>query len=143
MIVSLILAGALIVVGTILYLHHRFTGSTREPAESDPSADPTPNTNSTDICCGLHAICERDLPKTGTIEYFDDEELDIYSGRRSNEYTPPEIEQFREILLSLIPTDIVPWSQSLEQRNIQLPQEIRDEMILLLSELATPTGSYA
>ena len=86
------------------------------------------------VCCGLHAICE----KTGQINeppvYYDDEELDRFAGRDSGDYTDEETEEFRDILLTLLPSDAPGWSVSLEKRRINLPDPLRPELELLLLE---------
>ncbi len=86
------------------------------------------------ICCGLHAICE----KTGQINeppvYYDDEELDRFAGRDAADYTDEETEEFRDVLLTLLPSDAPGWSVSLEKRRINLPAELQPELELLLSE---------
>ena len=85
-------------------------------------------------CCGLHAICE----KTGQINespvYYDDEELDRFAGRGEEDYSDEEIEEFRDVLLTLMPQDAPGWTVSLERRRINLPVELKPELELLLSE---------
>ena len=86
------------------------------------------------ICCGLHAICE----KTGQINeppiYYDDEELDRFAGRDASDYTDEETEEFRDVLLTLLPADAPGWSVSLEKRRISLPETLKPELELLLLE---------
>ena len=99
---------------------------------SDTSDSKTQTQNA--ICCGLHAICE----KTGQINeppvYYDDEELDRFAGRPANGYTDEETEEFRDVLLTLLPSDSPGWSVSLEKRRINLPADLVPELELLLSE---------
>ena len=87
------------------------------------------------VCCGLHTICE----KTGQINeppiYYDDEELDRFAGRDAADYTDDETEEFRDVLLTLLPSDAPGWSVSLEKRRINLPETLKPELELLLSEL--------
>lgn len=87
------------------------------------------------ICCGLHAICE----KTGQINeppiYYDDEELDRFAGRPASDYTDEETEEFRDVLLTLPPSDAPGWAVSLEKRRINLPADLKPELELLLSEV--------
>ncbi|MDE6549242.1 MAG: hypothetical protein K2L22_09605 [Muribaculaceae bacterium] len=87
------------------------------------------------VCCGLHAICE----KTGQINeppvYYDDEELDRFAGRDASDYNDEETEEFRDVLLTLLPSDAPGWSVSLEKRRINLPETLKPELELLLSEL--------
>lgn len=85
-------------------------------------------------CCGLHAICER----TGQINeppvYYDDEELDRFAGRQPDSYTGSETEEFRDVLLTLLPSDAAGWALSLEKRRISLPEDLLPELQLLLLE---------
>lgn len=89
------------------------------------------------VCCGMHITCEKDSLSTAAsteIIYYDDEELDDYAGRAPESYTREETEQFRDILLTLLPTDIAGWARSLQLRNIALPPEVSDELLLIVSE---------
>lgn len=65
------------------------------------------------------------------IEYFDDEELDAFKGRRSDQYTDDETAQFAEVLETLQPADVKPWGRSLILRGINMPDGIKDEYIML------------
>ncbi len=67
--------------------------------------------------------------------YFDDEELDRFIGRKADEYTPEEIEEFRDVLLTLLPEDVAGWSRSIQVRGITLPSEIREELLMIVSDL--------
>ena len=84
-------------------------------------------------CCGLHAVCEKGLsPAEGPV-YFDDEELDRFAGRQPDSYTESEVEEFREVLYTLLPSDIYPWGASLTRRDIALPSSLRDEWLMLVN----------
>lgn len=89
------------------------------------------------ICCGMHTVCEKTnlSPLTGEIVYYDDEELDRYRGREADSYTPEETEEFRDVLLTLLPEDVAGWSRSIQVRGITLPADVRDELLLIVSEL--------
>lgn len=131
MIVSLIILSALFVVGGILYIHHRLTYNTTENTE------PVDTTPQEEQCCGMHITCEKDsllASVSREIIYFDDEELDVYKGRDAEEYNETEIEQFRDVLLTLIPTDIAGWGRSLQLRGINLPTEVREELLMIVAE---------
>lgn len=65
-------------------------------------------------------------------EYFDDEELDAYKGRRSDSYTDKEAGEFAEVLYTMRPDEVKDWSRSLSQRGISLPDQIKDEVIMLI-----------
>lgn len=88
-------------------------------------------------CCGTHEICEKESLLSAVskkIEYYDDEELDRYSGRSSNNYTEDEIAEFSEIFYTLQETDVAGWIRSLQLRNISVPDELKDEIILIVGE---------
>lgn len=89
-----------------------------------------------EVCCGLHLVCEKNSlsPVTDEIIYYDDEELDRYAGRSSDSYSPEEEEEFREILLTLLPSDAAGWSRSLQLRGVSLPDEIREELLMIVAE---------
>ena len=87
-------------------------------------------------CCGLHLVCEKDslLPMTDEILYYDDEELDRFIGRDPNSYTSEETEEFRDVLMTLRPEDVAGWARSVTQRRLELPPDVRDELLMLVNE---------
>lgn len=138
MVVAAILLAILVGTGSILYLHHRLTfrgeDTPGNPAENNTSTT-TGETGSE--CCGMHITCEKDSLVAGIdseLLYYDDEELDCYRGRQAHEYTVAEIEEFRDILLTLKPHDIAGWARSITMRGITLPQEIREELLMIVDE---------
>ncbi len=129
--VSLIILGALAAVGFILYIHDRYTRRHTQAADEPAYTEPK------EQCCGMHITCERDsllASVSETIEYYDDEELDIFRGRRPNEYTEEEIEQFRDVLLTLRPEDIAGWGRSIQLRGIELPAPVKEELLMIVAE---------
>ena len=88
-----------------------------------------------DECCGEHEVCEKGKIKRALrtdIEYFDDEELDIYRGTPSDEYSDKAVEEFREVLYTMDPKEIDDWLKSLELREVALPDALKDEVFMLL-----------
>lgn len=88
-------------------------------------------------CCGQHQICEKEsllAAVSKQIEYYDDEELDRFKGRPSDGYSEEEIEEFRDILYSMQEVDAAGWSRSLQLRGIELPDELKDELFLIVGE---------
>lgn len=84
-------------------------------------------------CCGAHVICEKGLRKAEKkIEYFEDEELDAFQGISPDSYTDRQIEMFRDILYTLRKTEIADWVISLEQRNIEIPEILRQELLEMM-----------
>ena len=88
-------------------------------------------------CCGQHQICEKEsllAAVSKQIEYYDDEELDRFKGHPSDEYTEEEIEEFRNILYTMQEVEVAGWCRSLQLRNIALPDELKDEIFLIVGE---------
>ena len=88
-------------------------------------------------CCGQHETCERDsllAAVSQKIEYYDDEELDEYIGKESNEYTPQQADQFRDVFYTMKDTEVAGWVRSLQLRGINLPDEIKEEIFLIIGE---------
>lgn len=91
----------------------------------------------TDDCCSTHEVCPSEMLLSGAnsgIVYFEDEELDRFHGRPAEAYTGEEEEQFRDVLYTLQPSDLLPWEQSLKKRGIIMPKAIREEFIMLYGE---------
>ena len=88
-------------------------------------------------CCGQHLVCERDSLLAGVskeIEYYDDEDLDRFRGRASDEYTEEEVEEFRDILYSTQEVEVAGWCRSLQLRGIEFPEELKTELFLIVGE---------
>ncbi len=81
--------------------------------------------------------CEQDCmmeASTKPIEYFDDEELDNFRGRPANSYTDDEAEQFSDVLYTMRQDEVAAWCRSLNLRGIELPNQIKDEVVMLISD---------
>ena len=88
-------------------------------------------------CCGQHEVCERDsllAAVSKKIEYYDDEELDQFIGREGNMYTEEETEQFRDVLYTTKDDEVAGWIRSLQLRGIELPDNLKDEVFLIIGE---------
>lgn len=140
MIVALYILLALLLVGSLLWIHEwryrrRRAANPEKFAEAEAAEAAASDDDSE--CCGMHITCEKDsllAAVSDEIVYFDDEELDVYRGRSPQDYSDDEIEQFRDVLLTLLPDDIAPWARSLQLRGIELPADVRDELLLIVSE---------
>lgn len=133
MIVALYILLAMMAVGAVLYLHHRLTAPTADASAPDEETAGEENRE----CCGMHITCERDSLLSAVsdrIEYYDDEELDRFRGRASDAYNSDEIEEFRSVLLTLLPDDIAGWGRSIQLRGIELPGAVRDELLMIVAE---------
>ena len=88
-----------------------------------------------DTCNGEDSRCEQDCmmeAATKPIEYYDDEELDRFAQRPSDSYTDEEAEEFREVLYTMKPDDVKGWNRSLILRGINVPNQIKDELTLMV-----------
>ena len=88
-------------------------------------------------CCGQHETCEKDSLLAAVskgIEYYDDEELDRFRGRSSDEYTEDEVEEFREIMFTCQDDEVAGWCRSLQLRGIEFPDALKDELFLIIGE---------
>ena len=123
LILLLVFAG--LVVFTATYFNRR---------GKDEQNDIVINENSE--CCGAHEVCERDnLQIIDTkIEYFDDEELVTLAGISPDNFTQKQIESVSEVFYSMHENDVAPWLRSLQLRNIQLPDFLREEALMIVGE---------
>lgn len=110
--------GLLIIVALFTYIARH-----KDPAPEEIVAPPAD-------CCGAHAICEKGLKKADRqIEYFEDEELDQYKQIPADRYSDEQIDAFREVLYTLRSEEVTDWLISLEKREINLPEILRQEAI--------------
>lgn len=132
MIPALIILAVTVGFGAVLYAFHRI-GERRHPQATEPEPQPQQPEGG---CCGMHITCEKDslAAMTTDIVYYDDEELDAYRGTPSDAYDDSAIEQFRDVLLTLLPQDIAGWARSLRLRGIELPDCVKDELLMLVRE---------
>jgi predicted mannosyl-3-phosphoglycerate phosphatase (HAD superfamily) len=82
-------------------------------------------------------VCEKESLLAAVskgVEYYDDEELDRFRGRPSDRYTDAEVEEFREVLYTCREEEVAGWSRSLQLRGIELPDELKDELFLIVGE---------
>lgn len=88
-------------------------------------------------CCGQHATCERDsllAAVSKEIIYYEDEELDRFKGRESDEYSDEEAEEFANIFYELKEIEVAGWVRSLQLRQVALPEQLMDEVLLVVRE---------
>lgn len=88
-------------------------------------------------CCGQHEVCEKEsllAAVSREIEYYNDEELDRFRGRTSDEYTDEEIDEFRDVLYTMRDYEVAGWVRSLQLRAVELPDSLKDEVFLIVGE---------
>lgn len=88
-------------------------------------------------CCGQHAVCEKKtlLAAMNTdIEYYEDEELDRFKGTAPDSYNEAAVDEFREVLYTMRPTEVEGWLHSLQLRGVELPDPLKDEAYMLIGD---------
>ena len=133
--------GAIVLLGIIAALAHWVRGKRYERmlrrGEISPEEIPQ-EVNPVDMeCCGAHEVCEKDsllAALSKQIEYYNDEELDRFRGREGDEYTPEEADEFRDVLYTMRSDEVAGWVRSLQLRMVNLPDEVKDEVFLIVGE---------
>ncbi len=122
--------GALIVLALFAAITTLFTKKKEgEPDVVMPSSGDCSSCDGTDDKC--EQVCMMEAA-TREIEYYDDEELDRFRGRQSNQYTDDEAEEFANILYTMQPQEAKGWNRSLILREINVPNQIKDELITMI-----------
>ena len=122
--------GALLVLALFAAITTLFTK--KKEGESDVVM---PTSGDCSACDGSDDKCEQVCmmeAATREIEYYDDEELDRFRGRQSNQYTDEEAEEFANILYTMQPQEAKGWNRSLILREINVPNQIKDELITMI-----------
>lgn len=123
-----ILIVAIIVLGIVVALSAKFFG------KGDADA-PIIEQGGCATCTGDNSKCEQECmmeAATKDIEYYDDEHLDTYRGRMAEDYTDDEAEEFREVLYTMRQDEAEGWNRSLILRGINVPNQIKDELIMMI-----------
>ena len=123
LIIILVLFG-LILMLTTYFSRRKKTGETEITINEDGE------------CCGAHEVCDREslLSADGSIEYFDDENLDVLADVQPDKFTEDQLNQLSEVFYTLRESDVAAWLRSLQIRRIQLPLELREQALLIVSE---------
>ena len=101
-----------------------------------PEGEPTVNPIDME-CCGQHEVCEKEsllAALSKQIEYYNDEELDRFRGRRADAFSTDEIEEFREILYTMRSDEVAGWVRSLQLRGVEVPDGLKDEVLMIVGE---------
>ena len=89
-------------------------------------------------CCGKHAVCEKQKlaeARLRSAQYFDDEDLDRFKGRSSDDYTDQEVEEFRYVMYTMRQDEVREWMECLQAREIELPDELKEECYSMMNEI--------
>lgn len=81
-------------------------------------------------------VCEKESLLSTKVkpDYYDDEELDVYAQRDPQSYTEEEISQFQDVLYTMKEFDVAGWLKSLQLRQIELPDVVKEEALMIVSE---------
>ena len=132
--VIVILISILVLTGIILYAAHKYRQRRAEALGLPPEPE---GPDIPEECCGQHEVCERDsllAAVSRDIEYYDDEELDAWRGTPSDAYCDEQCAHFRDILYTMRSDEVAGWVRSLQLRGIALPDDVKDEVILIVGE---------
>ncbi len=122
---TIILIAILAITTGAFFFLKRFYGNSPAPQEEHHEHDTADG-----VCCGKHSNCSKGHDSDNL--YFDDEELDRFKGADPEKYTDEEIEEFRQILYTMREEEIDTWVHCLQTREIELPQVIREEILMIL-----------
>lgn len=128
----------LLVFAFSLLGHKRYEKRVEEGTAKEDETSPFEVTKEVpEECCGQHATCERDsllAAVSKEIIYYDDEELDDYQGIASDAYTDEQAQEFADVFYELKEVEVAGWVRSLQLRGIELPDAIKDEVLLVVRE---------
>ena len=136
-----ILITGLVLLGIIALIAGIIRNKRLEQKIAKGELDRMPEVKEVDVeCCGQHEICEKEsllAAVSKKIEYYDDEELDQFIGRTGDTYTDEETNQFRDVLCTMQDVDVAGWIRSLQLRGVELPDDLKDEVFLIIGERRT------
>jgi hypothetical protein len=132
----LVVGGAVVwLIDRLFYSHAHDEGN---PASEEQDTEAHPSQGCADESCSLRSICPSEQLLAGEcreeIIYYDDEELDQYKGREAEDYTDEEAEEFANVFYELKEIEVAGWVRSLQLRQIALPLQLMDEVLLVVRE---------
>lgn len=123
---------AIVALGIVAGIITVFSKKTKgEPDVIQPTSGDCSTCNGDDGKC--EQVCAMEAA-TKAPEYYDDEELDVYAGRPSDAYTDKEAEEFANVLYTMKEEEAKGWNRSLIVRGINVPDQIKDELIAMISQ---------
>ena len=140
---AIVLLTILVVGGAIEWLidrlfYHTDKAENLDETEENDASDATPAQGCADEACGIRSICPSEQILVSQCKreviYYDDEELDSFAGREADGYTAEEEEQWRDVLYTLQPGDLLGWGQSIKHRGLVMPASIQAEFLQLAAE---------
>ena len=122
---TIIMAIIFVVLAVGMYALRRIYGNSSPVADSHDHHD-----GENGVCCGKHSNCEKGYDNSNL--YFDDEELARFKGMKPEENTDADIEEFRQVLYTMREEEVENWAHCIETRGIELPHQIREEILMML-----------
>ena len=129
------ICAVVLVLLIILYRLERYNRTRK--LSPDQTEQPEPSIPAGE-CCGKHAVCEKQKlaeARMRSAQYFDDEDLDRFKGRRSDKYTDQEVEEFRYVLYTMQQNEVRDWMECLQAREIEIPDELKEECYSMMNEV--------
>ncbi len=132
-----VILGILLALGVLValatWISNKFSAKSKNSAAAEAEEEKLEIPSD---CCGAHEVCEFEemLKNPEEIIYFEDEELDRFRGIPADRYEDEQIEEFREVLYTLQNDEIRKWLLSIERRQLQLPNILRQEAMLMVAE---------
>lgn len=124
--------GSLLILAIIAAIATKLTKQkVGEPDVIMPTSGDCSSCDGTDDKCEQVCMMEAAIKD---VEYYDDEELDRFRGRQSDQYTDEEVEEFATVLYTMQPKEVKAWNRSLILREINLPNQIKDELIAMIED---------
>ena len=133
--VTYYICAAVLLLMFILYYLDRWNKTHVKPEEQDEQPQPEVPAGE---CCGKHAVCEKQKlaeARLRSAQYFDDEELDRFRGRKANDYTDQEVEEFRYVMYTMQQDEVREWMECLQARDIEIPDQLKEECYSMMNEL--------
>ena len=140
---AIVLLTILVVGGAIVWLidrlfYHTDKAENLDETEENDASDANPAQGCADEACGIRSICPSEQILVSQCKreviYYDDEELDGFAGRDADGYTAEEEEQWRDVLYTLQPGDLLGWGQSIKHRGLVMPASIQAEFLQRAAE---------
>lgn len=130
---NIILLGflALIALGLVVGLASVLTRKGNDDDVVVPASGDCYSCNGDDPTC--EQVCMMEAA-TKPIEYYDDEELDRFIGRASEDYTSEEAEEFMDVMQTMHPDEVKDWNRGLILRGINVPNQIKDDLIAMIQD---------
>jgi len=133
---SLVFLGIVAAIAGSIRYHRLHKKVERGELEKMPEVKMVTDCGADSCAVETGGLCELDcmLNAGKDIVYYDDEELDRFRGKEGDAYSDEEEEEFRNVFETMQPNDVPGWVRSLQQREITLPNGLKDEVFLLYNE---------